>query len=136
MHVERLLHEAYREELWGAAYLINWGCSDDGFHDFCLGLIERGRRVFEGAVADPDSLADALPPDHFVIGEFLASRALVAWMEHTGQSEDDFYATLSRLEGPRGVLELKGEGWDFDDDAEMRRRLPRLSQMYPADEET
>lgn len=25
---------AYRWDLWGAAYLINGGCSDDGFHYF------------------------------------------------------------------------------------------------------
>ncbi len=29
------LLEAYRWDLWGAAYLINGGCSDDGFSYWC-----------------------------------------------------------------------------------------------------
>jgi Protein of unknown function (DUF4240) len=41
----------------GAAYLIDGGCSDDAFTDFCYGLIASGRRVFETALAAPDNLA-------------------------------------------------------------------------------
>ena len=38
---DRLLYEkidaAYRWSLWGAAYVINGGCSDDGFEYFAPG---------------------------------------------------------------------------------------------------
>src|SRR5258708_3250267 len=38
----RKLADAYTWDLWGAGYLINGGCSDDGFHYFRAWLISRG----------------------------------------------------------------------------------------------
>ena len=52
------LIEAYRWDLWGAAYLINGGCSDDGFDYFRDFLISEGREVYEAALKNPDSLAE------------------------------------------------------------------------------
>ena len=52
------MDEAYSWPLWGAAYVINGGCSDDSFSDFRASLISRGRQAFERALSDPDSLAD------------------------------------------------------------------------------
>src|SRR5262245_57201855 len=49
--------DAYRWDLWGAAYLINGGCSDDGFQYFRWWLLLQGRAAYEAALADPDSLA-------------------------------------------------------------------------------
>lgn len=51
------MDEAYSWPLWGAAYVINGGCSDDAFADFRASLISRGRTSFEQAIADPDALA-------------------------------------------------------------------------------
>jgi len=48
---------AYDWTLWGAAYLIGGGCSDDAFSDFRATLISMGRRFYEATLADPDSLA-------------------------------------------------------------------------------
>src|SRR5262249_55362431 len=53
-------HAAYKTDLWGAAYLIQGGCSDDCFIDFRRWLVGMGRRVYDVALADPDSLADLL----------------------------------------------------------------------------
>lgn len=49
---------AYRWDLWAAAYIIEGGCSDDGFWDFRTWLISMGQKVYEGALADPDALVD------------------------------------------------------------------------------
>ena len=49
---------AYKEKLWGAAFVINCGCSDDGFSDFRAWLIAQGKEVYMNALANPDSLAD------------------------------------------------------------------------------
>src|SRR5262249_783427 len=54
----KLHRAAHRWDLWGAAYLIGGGCSDDSFIDFRSGLILRGKQVYEAAIADPDNLAD------------------------------------------------------------------------------
>ncbi len=50
-------NEAYRWNLWGAADLLNGGCSDDCFDYFRAWLIGRGQKVFEAALRDPDTLA-------------------------------------------------------------------------------
>ena len=57
-HFDDLMRRAYTWDLWGAAYVINGGCSDDTFSDFRASLVSRGERAFERAVAAPDSLAD------------------------------------------------------------------------------
>ena len=51
-------NDAYAWPVWGAAYLVEGGCSDDGFMDFRDGLVLAGRAVFERTLADPDTLAD------------------------------------------------------------------------------
>jgi Protein of unknown function (DUF4240) len=53
----RYRREAYSWDLWGGAYVVNGGCSDDGFEYFCCWLVSRGREVYESALADSDGLA-------------------------------------------------------------------------------
>lgn len=64
---QRLLDDAmdraYRWDLWGAAYVILGGCSDDGFEYFRAWLVSRGRAVYEAALRDPESLADQVQDD-------------------------------------------------------------------------
>ena len=64
---DRLLHEllaaAYRWDLWGAAYIINGGCSDDGFEYFRAWLVAQGERTYREALADPETLVDRAEPD-------------------------------------------------------------------------
>jgi hypothetical protein len=55
---DTMMDRAYSHKLWGAAYVIHGGCSDDTFDDFRSSLISRGRVGFERAIADPESLAD------------------------------------------------------------------------------
>ena len=55
---DELWVESYRRDLWGAAYLINGGCSDDGFDYFRGWLLGQGQAIWQAALADPDSLAD------------------------------------------------------------------------------
>ena len=49
---------AYTWPLWGAAYVLHGGCSDDSFSGFRATLISHGRSVFERALADPESLVE------------------------------------------------------------------------------
>src|SRR6185369_16820881 len=48
--------QSYDWKLWAADYLINGGCSDDGFDYFRAGLILQGEKVFNEALSDPESL--------------------------------------------------------------------------------
>ncbi len=53
-------HRAYRWDLWGAAYIIGGGCSDDSFMDFREWLISMGQRVYDAALSRPDALAEVV----------------------------------------------------------------------------
>jgi hypothetical protein len=58
-HFSDCFSNAYHWDIWGAAYLITHGrCGDDSFMDFRSTLISLGRRPFEAAVREADSLAD------------------------------------------------------------------------------
>jgi hypothetical protein len=128
---QNLIAGAYKAELWGAAYLINGGCSDDGFHDFLVWLVGQGEEVYRAAIVDPDSLAQVRgPEDMDTHGSALDAAALRAWQEKTGRREEEFFEQLDKIDNPPTTFQLQGEDWDFDDNAEMRRRLPRLSGIF------
>jgi len=55
-----LLKQCYTWDLWGAAFIINGGCSDDTFDYFRSWLIGQGKQAFYDAVADPETLKDIL----------------------------------------------------------------------------
>jgi hypothetical protein len=118
-----VMARAYGWPLWGAAHIVNAGCSDDGFDYFLGWLVGQGRDVFERALADPDSLADVVSPeDEGTFGnEELVGAAWTAYERATGDDlpDGDFLA--------RPGL---GPGWDFDDPEEMRTRYPRLWAMF------
>lgn len=127
-HQQRVLTASYRVDLWGAAYLINGGCSDDGFENFRGWLITQGRAVFARAVAEPDSLADlpavrraATTGVELELAEMLDA-ARRAYRQVTG---DDLPTPTDPVRRP----EL-GAFWDFDDEDEVRRRMPRLAALF------
>ena len=64
------LVEAYSWELWGAAYVIQGGCSDDSFDYFRDFLISEGQQVFEQALKSPDDLAHIELPDDVELEDF------------------------------------------------------------------
>jgi uncharacterized protein DUF4240 len=114
---------AFHWDLWGAAYIIAGGCSDDGFVDFRSWLISMGRRVFEEAVSRAESLldvADAPGIEDVFFEEFQYVPAQV-YEELTGQE-------LPPAPGPFRV-EPAGEPWNGDE-GELGRRFPGLLARY------
>ncbi len=126
---DELMSAANAIDLWGAAYLVNGGCSDDGFHDFRAWLIGRGRHVYESALKSPDTLADVLDGEP-VSGFGLDVAAVRVYEEATGR--DDFYDQLDHAEADLPPPPPEGIDWDFEDESEMRRRFPRLFRLYAA----
>jgi len=133
---------AYAWPVWGAAYLIEGGCSDDGFMDFRDGLVLAGREVFTRTVADPDSLAElptvvAMAGDEGWFGyESLDGLVGEAWSQATGHDDEEWYALRAAAAGDRASSaappspDPAGESWDFDDEDENHRRLPRLAALF------
>jgi hypothetical protein len=118
---------ADRPDLWGAATLIQGGCSDDAFVDFRAWLVGRGQEVYDAALLDPDSLADVLDGDP-VDGFGLDAAAVRVYEAKTGMS--DFYQQVRQLRAavPPGPT---GDDSDLDDEGALRRRFPRLAALYP-----
>jgi hypothetical protein len=114
----RLMERSYTWAVWGAAYLMNGGCSDDGFDYFRGWLLTQGREAFEAALANPDSLVDIAEQDAEC--EDMLSVAYSVYEEKTGGEIEGISMDYSDL----------GEGWDFDDDEEMQRRYPRLFAKF------
>lgn len=119
----RKLEDAYDWNLWGAGWLINGGCSDDGFVYFRCWLISRGKAVYEAALCDPDTLASIVDPerDDYEFEDLLYVD-LHVYEEKTG-------VEMPAL-GFRGSDEPKGERWDFEDEEQSARRLPKLDSLY------
>jgi hypothetical protein len=123
-----LLASSYNWELWAAAYLINGGASDDGFEYFRGWLVTQGRDVFELAQEDPDSLADVRAVRQAAVEGYDLECEDILHVVHAA------YEDLTGESLPAGAYSVEypdlGPDWDFDDDEEMARHLPRLSDLY------
>ena len=115
---DELLARAYRWDLWGAAYLMNGGCSDDGFRYFRDWLISEGEAAYEAALADPDSLADVGQDEEFALEAF-------------GYVAAEVYEQMTDGEMPRGrslePASPEGKQWREDD---LPALFPRLGRKY------
>jgi hypothetical protein len=121
-HFDEAHERAYTWPLWGAAFLIEGGCSDDSFVGFRYGLISRGRKVYESALADPDTLADLLDEEDFLSNEEFGYVAGQVYEELTGDE-------IPHSDEPP-ALEPTGEEWDFDDMDLNAEKLPKLTARF------
>lgn len=48
-----LLNQANHFKYWESAYALNWGCSDDLFHDFCTWWVGQGKNKFYWSIRFP-----------------------------------------------------------------------------------
>ncbi|MCQ9185564.1 DUF4240 domain-containing protein [Streptomyces sp. IBSBF 2953] len=126
-HFESRYNRAYRWDLWGAAWLLLDGASDDAFDFFRCWLIGQGREIFEGALhGDPDSLADLLDDFDEEIdgdGEELGYAADEAYEQLTGEVAPD-------LGIPPAPPEPEGSPVDFENEGALAERYPRLWQRF------
>ncbi len=123
---DRVDGSLYAWPLWGAAYVINGGCGDDGFADFRACLISRGRHVVEAAVADPESLAELeVSPDDLFFEGFQYVALDVA-------DQRGLELSQKRVSLPS---EPSGDEWDEDSVVEL---FPRLAARFdpPAESTT
>jgi hypothetical protein len=125
--------EAYSEELWAAAYILNEGCSSDGFIDFRQWLIGQGEAVYRATLADPDTLVGAVepPPRTYRGGHYMCEH--LGYVAEAAYREQGEATTCTLPEDERvqvafprlvtGPLLLRGEPWEARD---LPRRLPKL----------
>ncbi len=114
--------QAYTWDIWGAAYVVEDGCSDDCFRDFRAYLISLGPRAFAAALRNPDSLAPIVQDAENGDWENADDVAPDAYQSATG---DDFPADSSDLSGrPRG------EPWDDESQESLVQRYPALAARF------
>jgi hypothetical protein len=118
----RLDEDAYTWDLWGAAYVIEDGCSDDCFRDFRAYLISLGRGPYEAALRDPDSLASVVQDAEEGDWENADDVAPDAYESATGH---DFPGDSSDLSG-----KPRGEPWDDESQDALAQRYPRLAARF------
>jgi hypothetical protein len=135
-HVFNRLHnDSYRADLWGAAYIMNGGCSDDGFDYFRGWLIAQGREVFEAALAKPDSLVkvvgDDAEADFGFEDEDILNLARRAWLEKTGLDDAAFDAAYGEYERYPVLGEFEWSGADGDiDERKAKKIYPKLWKAF------
>jgi len=125
-HFESRYNRAYSWDLWGAAWVLLDGASDDAFDFFRCWLIGQGREVYEGAVHHPDSLADLLDDFDEEIdgdGEELGYAADEAYEQLTGTVAPD-------LGIPAAPSEPEGTPLDFENEQVLAERYPKLWERF------
>jgi len=130
-HLGKVMAASGKEDLWAAAYLINGGCSDEGFDNFRGWLIAHGRDVVARSVREPDSLADLPTVQAAAVNgaNFEAAEVLTIAAE---AHEEAVGSALPAAETPPVTRPDAAQLWDFDNEDEMARRLPRLSALFLA----
>ncbi|MGR6969998.1 DUF4240 domain-containing protein [Streptomyces cynarae] len=125
-HFESRFNRSYRWDLWGAAWVLLDGASDDAFDSFRCWLIGQGRHIFEGALHDPDSLAGLLEEfDEEIDGDG----------EELGYAADEAYEQLTGTETPDlGIpptpAEPEGTPFDLENESVLAERYPRLWDRF------
>jgi hypothetical protein len=115
-------NQAYHWDLWAAAYVINGGCSDDGFMDFRAWLIAQGKTVYENALRDADWLAEVVETD-FAMLELMNYVAKQAYEQQTGNDADESEALNASSHPPNPA----GQPWQEKD---LAQRVPALWRMF------
>jgi hypothetical protein len=118
----QLDQQAYSWEIWGAAYVIEDGCSDDCFRDFRAYLISLGREPYEAALRDPDSLAPVVQDAEQGDWENADNVAPDAYESATGE---DIPTDDSDLSG-----NPSGQPWDDEDQDALVQRYPALAARF------
>lgn len=127
---DQVMTDSYSWDLWGAAYVVHGGASDDGFEYFRCWLVSKGRRVFERVLAQPDSLADLLAANLQGVLEFesFAYVAREVWAEKTGKPAGEMPGAAAML-----YIGRNPTGKPFEEDeASLAKRYPKLFRRFGA----
>ncbi|WP_438497660.1 DUF4240 domain-containing protein [Paenibacillus sp. IHBB 3054] len=127
------MEQSYTSSLWGAAFVVMGGCSDDGFDCFRGWLISRGEEVFNQVIKNPEFLAEYLSEENLQedvfapqLEEMLSVASDAYIYQKTGMFEcnDDinteFYNELEARGYNFEVINIEND-WEEED----------LEEMYP-----
>lgn len=126
LRTDKLLYDTYTSEMWCAGYIMNGGCSDDGFEYFRNWLISRGKETYYKAKANPDNLVDEADPeiDMYEFESFWYV-ALAAFEQKSGKDLYDYidYDNFKTSEGHYPEIVFT---WQEENPESMKKLCPRL----------
>lgn len=122
----RLYVASYTSPLWAAAYIINGGCSDDGFDYFRGWLIAQGKDVYYKSIDHPDYLAKIISDEDMGEAEcedmlYVAGKA---YESKTGKDYEQFLDLFSPEPYPDINLDWNETGDD------LKNRFPQLWKKF------
>jgi len=124
------VHNAYSWDLWGAAYIIHGGASDDGFEYFRRWLVSRGKATFEAALRDPDSLADLIPATQSEPAEFESFPDVAANVLRS-KPDVDPKAAIGDMAYLLASIPDEPKGEPFEEDPDyLAKRWPKLWKRF------
>lgn len=122
-----LTNRIYTSTMWCAGYLMNEGCSDDGFIDFRNWVVSRGKDVYYKAAEDADTLISQtkIMDDDDIPGfEEFGYVASEAFKIKTGADIEDY------VDSPIVYNQDIDFDWDDDEPETMQAICPLLYDYY------
>ena len=126
LRTDKLLYDTYNSEMWCAGYIMNGGCSDDGFEYFRNWVISRGKDTYYKAKENPDSLiSEYVEGEEYYEFESFWYVALNAFKKRTGKDLYDYidYNNFKTREGNYPQFEFN---WEEEKPETMKAICPKL----------
>ncbi|AOR28247.1 polymerase [Formosa sp. Hel1_33_131] len=130
LRTDKLLYDTYNSEMWCAGYLMNGGCSDDGFEYFRNWVISRGKDTYYNAKNNSDSLISEIADEDEYEYDFESFWyvALTAFENKTGKELYDYISDdFKTNEGNYPQFEFN---WEEEKPETMKSICPKLFEKF------
>lgn len=130
LRTDKLLYDTYNSAMWCAGYIMNGGCSDDGFEYFRNWIISRGKAVYYKAKQNPDSLISEVDEEAEMYDfESFWYVALEAFKQKTGKELYDYIDedNFKTKEGQYPSFEFT---WQEENPESMKKICPQLFAKF------
>jgi hypothetical protein len=126
LRTDQLLYDTYNSEMWCAGYIMNGGCSDDGFEYFRNWVISRGKETYYQAKANPDYLIHEIKQEvDYYEFEVFWYVALEAFNNKTGHDLYD-YIDDEHFKTNEANYRRFEFNWSEDNPETMKKICPQL----------
>lgn len=134
---QELMNASYQSRLWGAAFVLMGGCSDDAFDYFRGWLIGQGEEIYSKVMNDPEFLAEYINEDNldeegYPQNEEILSVGLDAYtLIKTGDVEwdDDIHNELLEALEKKGLQAVTDIEFDWEED-DLENLFPVLWERF------
>jgi len=125
LRTDKLLYDTYTSDMWCAGYIMNEGCSDDGFEYFRCWVISRGKGTYYKAKENADYLINEINKElECYEFESFWHVALTAFENKTGKDLHDYIDdSFKYTEGNYQQFEFT---WKEKEPETMRAICPKL----------